>query len=101
MHLPQEYVPTVFETNDKTQPNPLDPSKSITLMLWDTAGQEDFDRIRSLAYPDTNVVLIIFAINHRVSMENITDKVSRVCFIAFQGGSELEDPSKADLDTRT
>lgn len=43
--------------------------------MWDTAGQEDFDRLRPLSYNDTDVVLIVFAINHRPSLENVKDKV--------------------------
>lgn len=53
-------------------------SKLVELALWDTAGQEDFDRLRPLSYNDTDVVLIVFAINHRPSLENVKDKV---CFV--------------------
>jgi GTPase SAR1 family protein len=69
-------VPTVFETSIKTVPHPYDTSRNVSLTLWDTAGQEDFDRLRPLSYHDTNVVIIVFAINHRVSLANVQDKVS-------------------------
>lgn len=52
-------------------------NKLVELALWDTAGQEDFDRLRPLSYNDTDVVLIVFAINHRPSLENVRDKVRR------------------------
>jgi hypothetical protein len=69
-------VPTVFENLITTIPSPLDPSKYIELALWDTAGQEDFDRLRPLSYNDTDVILVVFACNHRPSLMNVQDKVS-------------------------
>jgi len=74
----QEYVPTVFENLITMIPSPTDPSKIIELALWDTAGQEDFDRLRPLSYNDTDVILVVFACNHRPSLLNVQDKVSRV-----------------------
>jgi hypothetical protein len=73
--IPQEYVPTVFENLITTLPSPLDPSKLIELALWDTAGQEDFDRLRPLSYNETDVILVVFACNHRPSLMNVQDKV--------------------------
>lgn len=69
-------MPTVFENLITTIPSPLDPSKYIELALWDTAGQEDFDRLRPLSYNDTDVILVVFACNHRPSLMNVQDKVS-------------------------
>jgi GTPase SAR1 family protein len=71
----QEYVPTVFENMITIVPSPTDPSKLIELALWDTAGQEDFDRLRPLSYNDTDVILVVFAVNHRPSLLNVQDKV--------------------------
>ena len=71
----QEYVPTVFENLITMIPSPTDPTKIIELALWDTAGQEDFDRLRPLSYNDTDVILIVFACNHRPSLMNVQDKV--------------------------
>ena len=71
----QQYVPTVFENLITMIPSPTDPSKIIELALWDTAGQEDFDRLRPLSYNDTDVILIVFACNHRPSLMNVQDKV--------------------------
>ena len=44
------------------------------MALWDTAGQEDYDRLRPLSYPDTDVILICFSIDSSDSFRNITDK---------------------------
>uniref|UniRef100_A0A8B9L4A2 Uncharacterized protein n=1 Tax=Astyanax mexicanus TaxID=7994 RepID=A0A8B9L4A2_ASTMX len=44
------------------------------LALWDTAGQEDYDRLRPLSYPDTDVILMCFSIDSPDSLENIPEK---------------------------
>jgi Ras homolog gene family, member A len=49
--------------------------KIVELALWDTAGQEEYDRLRPLSYPETDVILICFAIDSHASLENVTDKV--------------------------
>ena len=44
-------------------------------MIWDTAGQEDYDRIRHLSlYPGADVVLICFSVDSPDSLANITEK---------------------------
>jgi len=69
--FPEVYVPTVFGKN--IYDIELD-DKQVELALWDTAGQEDYDRLRPLSYPDTDVILLCFAINSRDSLENVSDK---------------------------
>ena len=46
----------------------------MTLTLWDTAGQEDYARLRPLSYPSTDVFLICFSLTSRVSLNNIQHK---------------------------
>jgi Ras family protein A len=48
--------------------------KRIELALWDTAGQEDYDRLRPLSYPDSHVILICFAIDQPDSLDNVMEK---------------------------
>lgn len=48
--------------------------KQVELALWDTAGQEDYDRLRPLSYPDTDVILMCFSIDSPDSLENIPEK---------------------------
>ena len=50
--------------------------KEITIGLFDTAGQEDYDRLRPLSYPNTDIFLICFSVVAPVSYENIKEKVS-------------------------
>lgn len=46
-------------------------AKPFTLMLWDTAGQEDYDRLRPLSYPQTDVFLVAFSLVNRASFDNV------------------------------
>ena len=65
-------MPTVFE-NYVTQVSYE--NKLVELALWDTAGQEEYDRLRPLSYPESDVILIVFAIDYPPSMLNVQDKV--------------------------
>jgi Rho family, other len=50
--------------------------KDIELALWDTAGQEEYDRLRPLSYPESDVILIVFSVDFPTSLANVQDKVS-------------------------
>ena len=45
-----------------------------TLGLFDTAGQEDYDRLRPLSYPQTDVFLVCFSVVSPSSFENVKEK---------------------------
>ena len=49
-------------------------NQTISLGLWDTAGQEDYDRLRPLSYPDTNVFLVCFSVVNPSSYANVKTK---------------------------
>ncbi|KAJ3092269.1 GTP-binding protein Rho1 [Phlyctochytrium bullatum] len=69
--FPEEYVPTVFENH--VIDVHLD-GREIQLALWDTAGQEEYDRLRPLSYPGAHVILICFSIANPDSLDNIEAK---------------------------
>uniref|UniRef100_A0A914HWA2 Uncharacterized protein n=1 Tax=Globodera rostochiensis TaxID=31243 RepID=A0A914HWA2_GLORO len=69
--FPDVYVPTVFE--NYVADIEVD-GKQVELALWDTAGQEDYDRLRPLSYPDTDVILMCFSIDSPDSLDNIPEK---------------------------
>jgi Rho family protein len=46
----------------------------MELSLWDTAGQEEFDRLRALSYEDTHVIMLCFSVDSPDSFENVASK---------------------------
>ncbi|CAG7659095.1 unnamed protein product [Allacma fusca] len=46
----------------------------VNLILWDTAGDEDWDRVRSMLYPEKDVILLCFSIDDPTSFQNIREK---------------------------
>jgi len=57
--------------------------KEIELALWDTAGQEEYDRLRPLSYPESDVILIVFSVDFPVSLGNVQDKVCLSVSLTF------------------
>lgn len=79
--FPEIYVPTVFENYVTNVATPQ--HKVIELALWDTAGQEEYDRLRPLSYPDVDVLLVCFSLESLTSLQNVKDtwfpEVSHFC----------------------
>eukprot|EP00005_Dracoamoeba_jomungandri_P003086 CAMPEP_0174260640 /NCGR_PEP_ID=MMETSP0439-20130205/10154_1 /TAXON_ID=0 /ORGANISM="Stereomyxa ramosa, Strain Chinc5" /LENGTH=198 /DNA_ID=CAMNT_0015344925 /DNA_START=45 /DNA_END=641 /DNA_ORIENTATION=+ len=69
--FPVDYVPTVFD--NFTTGVEVD-QKLINFALWDTAGQEEYARLRALSYPETDVFLLCFSVVSPASFDNIKTK---------------------------
>lgn len=67
--FPSEYVPTCF---DNFVANVMHEGRPVNITYWDTAGQEDYDRLRPLSYPNSDVFAVGFS--NRQSFENIRAK---------------------------
>jgi len=69
--FPGEYVPTVF---DNYNANAIVEGNPVNLGLWDTAGSSEYDTLRPLSYPGTDVFLICFSLFTPESCENVLTK---------------------------
>ncbi|XP_042142718.1 ras-like GTP-binding protein Rho1 isoform X1 [Ixodes scapularis] len=69
--FPTSYVPTVFETYSSIVQWC---QQRVRLSLWDTAGEEDYDRLRPLSYSQASAVLVCFALDNRDSFVNVEFK---------------------------
>lgn len=69
--FPNDYIPTVFDNYSATA---MFNGEPIILGLWDTAGQAEYDRLRPLSYPQTEIFLCCFSIVSPDSFENVKAK---------------------------
>jgi Ras family protein U len=68
---PNEYIPTAIDTYDVVVHVDGEP---ITFEMCDTPGQDDFDTLRPLVYPNTDVFLLCFSVVSPSSFMNIREK---------------------------
>lgn len=69
--FPGEYVPTVF---DNYTANAIVDGQPINLGLWDTAGSDEYNTLRPLSYPGTDVFIICFSLASPASFESVKSK---------------------------
>ncbi|KAM4635181.1 rho-related GTP-binding protein RhoF [Polymixia lowei] len=69
--FPEKYAPSVF---DKYVTTISYGGKEIKLNLYDTAGQDDYDRLRPLSYQEANLVLVCYDVTNPTSHENVLIK---------------------------
>ncbi|KND03859.1 small GTP-binding protein domain [Spizellomyces punctatus DAOM BR117] len=56
----------------------IDGYGDVRLMLWDTAGQEEFDEITREYYKDTDAVVLAFSTDDRPSFETVKSWCSKI-----------------------
>lgn len=66
--FPETYIPTIF---DNLSVNVMLDDLPIHLLLWDTACQEDYDQLRPLSYPGTDIFFVCFSVVDPTSKENV------------------------------
>lgn len=69
--FPNDYIPTVF---DNYSASVMIDGEPIKLGLWDTAGQAEYDRLRPLSYPQTEIFLCCFSVVSPPSFHNVKSK---------------------------
>uniref|UniRef100_A0A0D9WIL4 Uncharacterized protein n=1 Tax=Leersia perrieri TaxID=77586 RepID=A0A0D9WIL4_9ORYZ len=69
--FPTDYIPTVF---DNFSANVSVDGNIVNLGLWDTAGQEDYSRLRPLSYRGADIFVLAFSLISRASYENVLKK---------------------------
>jgi Ras-related C3 botulinum toxin substrate 1 len=69
--FPTEYIPTIFDNYvGRIECDGM----SIDVTYWDTAGQEDYERLRPLSYPNTDVFLLCYSVDNPTSYNNVLVK---------------------------
>ena len=69
--FPDEYIPMVF---DNYTANVMVDGRPVCLGLWDTAVNGDYDRLRPLSYPGTDVFLLCYSVINSTSLANVLTK---------------------------
>ena len=68
---PGEHIPTIY---DNYVANHVIDGMPVQLNLWDTAGLEEYNQVRQMSYPETDVFLLCFSVTSYLSLENAETK---------------------------
>jgi len=68
----EDYIPTMFDNFSAIEE--ID-GELVNVILWDTAGQEDYETIRTTTcFPNTHVFIMCFSVVHPDSFHNVKQK---------------------------
>lgn len=99
--FPTDYIPTIFDNYSVTV---MAGSEPVDVGLWDTAGQEEFERLRPLSYANADAFLLCFSLVSQTSLENVVERWSpelrhfcpRVPILLVGTRKDLRDARKSD-----
>eukprot|EP01113_Clastostelium_recurvatum_P031950 TRINITY_DN4047_c0_g1_i1.p1 TRINITY_DN4047_c0_g1~~TRINITY_DN4047_c0_g1_i1.p1 ORF type:complete len:222 (+),score=27.63 TRINITY_DN4047_c0_g1_i1:64-729(+) len=69
--FPTEYEPTIFDNYNTAV---MIEDTTYNLGLWDTAGQEEYDKMRTVSYPHTQVFILCFSLVNPHSFLNVKQR---------------------------
>ena len=103
--FPSDFVPSV---SDAYSANMMVDGRPVNVALWDTAGQEDYDRLRPLMYPDTDCFCVCADLSKKASIRSARDKwvpeITRHCpdvpFIVVGTKEDVSDEAESAADLR-
>jgi small GTP-binding protein len=96
--FPSEYVPTVFDNYETAV---MIEGVCYNLNLWDTAGQEEYDKLRHLSYPETDVFIVCFSLVDSDSFQNVSNRWIKELREHCPGAPVLLVGTKLDLRSDT
>jgi len=68
----EDYIPTMFDNFSAIEE--ID-GELVNVILWDTAGQEDYEAIRvKTCFPNTHIFIVCFSVVHPDSFHNVKQK---------------------------
>lgn len=63
--------PTILETSVvRVEVN----KKLVEFIVWDTAGQEEYEKLRPITYKSSDIIFICYSVDSQESFINVTDK---------------------------
>ncbi|KAM4715979.1 ras-related C3 botulinum toxin substrate 1-like [Anableps anableps] len=69
--FPKEWTPSVFEKHNVSV---MVDGSQVTLQLWDHTGLAEYDELRRLSFPQTDVFLLCFSLVHPSTFESVRRK---------------------------
>ncbi|KAJ7720829.1 P-loop containing nucleoside triphosphate hydrolase protein [Mycena metata] len=69
--FPVDYIPSIY---GGWVERVVVEGESLSVSIFDSAGKSDYDRLRPLAYPQTDVFLVCFGVNSYPSFDNVKAK---------------------------